>query len=136
MKNILKRVELLKLNTPETKSGKIYSTEIVQAAIDKLYTTTGRFDCITLIGSVDDKNIPGHLKEFIKIEQCSHYATQLYIEDGVLYANLVIMGTCWGRHLQTLVDDDLVYFTLDGTGHVINGVVCDYKIKTITAGVL
>ncbi|MCK9371209.1 hypothetical protein M0R04_14955 [Candidatus Dojkabacteria bacterium] len=133
MKNILKRVELLKLNNLDANSSRIYPTEVIQAAIDALYTTTGRFDCITIIGSVNDEKIPKHLQEFIKIEQCSHYVTHLYIEEDVLYADLVIMGTQWGRYLQTLVDANLVYFALEGNYQATNKIVSYYKIKTINA---
>ena len=125
-RHILKtlKAEVLKLNEP-TAAGRIYTTDCITNALEDPILKE-RLEQHVLFGTIspddcwDMKNI-------------SHSVTDFELDDNKLMASIDVLDTPQGRTLSTLIDNNVIRFSICGKGNVENNLVTDYTIDCVTA---
>ena len=118
------KAEVLKLNEP-TAAGRIYTTDCITNALEDPLLTE-RLDQYMLFGTIspddcwDMKNI-------------SHAVFGFELDGNKLMANIDVLDTPQGRTLSTLIDNNMIGFSLCGEGNVEDNIVTDFAIDSVTA---
>lgn len=106
------------------KNGRIYTTETLQKAIDKLPNA----QCI---GKID---MPAE-DTYVRVSEASHYVDNLQIVDGQLIGTIHVMPTEQGQKLAALLGAGLQFdYRTSGRGNVKDdGVITDFELYSINA---
>jgi hypothetical protein len=115
---------LLILNTPFGPSGQLLTTEVFQAAIDKLGTRM-------CFGSIGDHNLVDGSD--IDASHISHKFENIHIDGNMVFADITILPTIHGKSLGTHYNLDKIYFNITGLGVVSGERITDYTITAVNA---
>lgn len=113
------KVKIQKLDEPN-KNGRIYSTDVIKAAIEKINNQA-------VMGTIGMPEGPS-----MNIAKVSHVVANLTIEDGYLVGDLTILKTPMGEELSKMLDE-MVFRTI-GIGNISDdGEVTNFQISGICA---
>ena len=125
-RHILKtlKAEVLKLNEP-TITGRIYMTDCITNALEDPVLKE-RLDQHVLFGTIS-------LDDCWDMKNISHTVSGFELEDNKLMANIDVLDTPQGRTLSTLIDNNVIGFSICGEGKVEDSIVTDFTIDCVTA---
>jgi hypothetical protein len=116
-------VKVKKLDVPD-KSGVIYTAESLKSSIEN-FKSSGK----PMLGGCGVNN------DQLDLASVTHEVVDLWIEGNYLIANMRILDTPLGEHLQKLVMDDIVIVedsvAARGLGKVEDGKVVDFELLSI-----
>jgi hypothetical protein len=122
---IIKNEKLsLILNTPFGPSGQLLTTEVLQAAIDKLGART-------CFGSIGEHNLIDG--SGIDASHISHKFENIYIDGNRVFVDITILPTIHGMSLSTCYNLNKIYFNITGLGVISGERITDYTITAVNA---
>lgn len=90
-------VNVLKLGTP-SKTGRIYTKEVIEEAIQKFNENKTKFGVLGQDGI-------GQAQPYINLGEISHKVENLRIEEDYVKADIEPLDTPYGKTLQTLLEN-------------------------------
>lgn len=124
---IIKDQEILKSDQP-TRNGRIYPSAVVREIRDGLMERIK--SGMTLMGEMGQSSSPT-----IDMSKVTHTITEVRLVDGVLYADVNVLGTPSGRVLADMIEKkEPIAFRTRGAGKIDkDGTVSDYTLWSIDA---
>ena len=125
-RHILKtlKAEVLKLNEP-TATGRVYTTDCITNALEDPVLKE-RLDQQVLFGTISPDDC-------CDMKNISHSVTDFELDDNKLMASIDVLDTPQGRTLSTLIDNNVIGFSICGEGKVEDNIVTDFIIDCVTA---
>ena len=125
-RHILKtlKAEVLKLNEP-TATGRVYTTDCITNALEDPILKE-RLDRHVLFGTISPDDC-------LDMKNISHAVSGFEVDDNKLIANIDVLDTVQGRTLSTLIDNNMIGFSICGEGKVEDNIVADFTIDSVAA---
>lgn len=119
----LEDVKVKKLDVPD-RSGIIYTADSLKSSVEN-FKNSGKL----MLGGCGVSN------EQLDLASVTHEIVDLRIEGDYLIANIKILDTPLGEHLQKLVMDDIVIvedsITTRGIGRIEGDKIVDFKLLSV-----
>lgn len=92
------KVNIMDLNTPSKASGRVYSKEVMEQAINEFNAREIKGG---ILGEVQ------HISQPLQLADISHKIEDMHIEENKVVATIDILDTVSGNNLKTLLESDV-----------------------------